>query len=344
VWDFEQDMLTIARQHHDDVRMAAIFRDLAEDRTDVLRQYRAGHLPPEVHLGCYYVNARLPYEDTRGDRARPYGSCRAGSRLTVYRQLRTEVLMYYADAIEVIIRDGDFASRELRSLEQAAVRFWNFPPGKIKGPIETGVPPRTVNGCEALPLDRLLSSELLGTCLQPVIHDNGSVAPNVGGWVGLVRLIAYEMRSGAPAADRAEAIAKLADWHLQSTPAERRRFENGDKALALYERAYRELQRGGDARASATQLFSPELPVVIPASSANPLATPESARYIDVSFAITQYGIGQHVEILGSSQGATRAEQRNLVRLIELSNFRPRMVDGVPAATAPVTLRYYLAG
>ena len=93
-----------------------------------------------------------------------------------------------------------------------------------------------------------LALQLLGTCLEPVIHGDGFVVSNVGGWVSLVRLIAYEMRSGAPASDRANAIAELADWQLLTTPAERRRFGNGDRALTLYERANRELQQGGERR------------------------------------------------------------------------------------------------
>ncbi len=344
VWDHEQDMVTMARQHLDDIRMVPIFRGLAEDRAEVLRLYRGAHRPPEIELGCYYVDAPLPYADTRGARGlQPFGSCQAGNKLTVYRQLRTEILMYYADAIQVIVNNGDFASEELRDLEKAAVRFWTFPAAKINGPIETGVPPATVNGCEKTPLDELLALELRGTCLEPIIHDKGTVAPNVGGWVGLVRLIIYETRSGASAADRASAIARLADWHLQITPAERRHFGDGDKALALYRRAYRELQQGGDLPASTQQLFAPELPVVLPDLEPNPFATAPSARYIDVSFDITKHGIGQGIEILATSNGATRAEQRGLTRLITLSSFRPRMVDGVLAATTSVTVRYHLA-
>jgi hypothetical protein len=345
VWDFEQDMVTIARQHHDDIRMAPIFGELAEDRVDALRQYRGGHFPPEIYLGCYYVSVSRPYNDTRGDFVSPpgSGSCRSGNKLTVYRQLRTEILMYYADAIEVIVKNGDFASQELRRLEQAAVRFWRFPASPINGPIETGVPVATVNGCERRPLEQMLASDLVGTCLEPVMRENGSVAPNVGGWVGHVRLIAYEMRSGAPAADRARAIVELADWQLLATPAERRRFDKGDEAVELYERAYRELQQGADVPAAATQLFAPEVPVTLPTSEPNPFAAlEESQRYIDVAFAITQYGQGKQIEILDTSEGATRAEVRDLTRLIELSSFRPRMVDGVLAIAAPVTIRYRL--
>jgi hypothetical protein len=62
-------------------------------------------------------------------------------------------------------------------------------------------------------LDELLASEILGSCLDPVVNGDGFVTANVGGWVSLVRLIAYEIRSGAPAAARAKAFTDLADWH-----------------------------------------------------------------------------------------------------------------------------------
>jgi hypothetical protein len=158
-------------------------------------------------------------------------------------------------------------------------------------------------------------------------------------------LIAYEIRSGAPAADRATAIAELADWQLLSTPAERRRFGNGERALRLYERAYLELRQGGDVRASAAEIFSPELPVTLPRSKPNPLAssaTTASSRYIDVSFAVTKYGEARQIEILETSQDATRAEARALTRLIESSTFRPKFIDGQVVDSAPVVLRYDL--
>lgn len=346
-WDLEQEMVTIARQHHDDIRMAQVFRGLAEGRADVLQRYREGHLPPEIHLGCYYADAPRQYRDTRGRGGLPPGmdgTCRSGNKLTAYRQLRTEILMYYADAIEVVVKSGDFASQELRNLEHAAVRFWTFPSTRDHGPIEMGVPSATVNGCESQSLDRLLESELLGTCLEPIIRRGRSVAPNVGGWVGHVRLIAYELRSGSPAVDRAKAIVDFADWHLHGTPPERRRFDNGDEAVGLYERAYRELQQGAAVPAATAQLFSPELPTTLPTSEPNPFAaTKESQRYIDVAFAVTKYGRGEQIEILDTSKDATRAELRDLTRLIESSSFRPRVVDGVLAAAAAVTIRYRLA-
>src|SRR5262245_56293194 len=48
-WDLEQDMLTIARQHHDDIRMLPIFRDLADERLGLIEQVRDGERPPMIY-------------------------------------------------------------------------------------------------------------------------------------------------------------------------------------------------------------------------------------------------------------------------------------------------------
>jgi len=331
VWDHQQDMLTIARQHMDDVRMAPIFRDLAEDRSDVLERYRGGSYPPEIRLGCYYSTLPRRYDDTRAHPRPPLGgSCRSGSSHDVVRQLRSEILMYYADAIEVIVKNADYTSRELRELEKQAYRVSAF---FVPGP----------SRCRSTELDDLLELGLTDTCLEPVIHDGEAVIPNVGGWMSLVRLIAYEIRSAAPAAARANAVAELADWHLLAVPADRRRLDDRTGvALELYERAYRQLKNGGDTRASA-QIFAPDLPVTLPTFAPNPLdsaATADPSSYIDVSFVVTEHGRGEQIEILGASENATRGDERNLIRLIESASFRPRFIDGELAAAAPVSVRY----
>jgi hypothetical protein len=185
-------------------------------------------------------------------------------------------------------------------------------------------------------LDELLSSEILGSCLAPLLHGNGLVEANVGGWVSLVRLIAYEIRSGAPVAARADALSDLADLYLLSAPVIA--HVNSEIAIELYERAYRELGQEDETR---TSMFSPEVPVMLARNPFTSTATTGSSRYIDVSFAITKHGRSEHVEIR-ESHGATRAEERDLTRLIKSTRFRPRYVDGKLAAAAPVLVRYRL--
>ena len=353
-WDHQRDMLTIARKHLDDTRTVPIFRDLANDRAEVLERVRTGAYPPELYLGCYYGEARPRYDDPRGEQSPAIDggdNCRFGTRDNVIAKLRDEILLYYAEAIEVIVKNGDYSSGELRELEQQALRVEFFAPYLVlpsKGNATLGLNHFTGVRltCPSKTLDQLLATELLGDCLEPVIQSEGHVVANVGSWVSLVRLIAYEIRSGAPAADRASAFVELADWHLLSKPADRRRFEEStNRAIDIYERAYREVQPGGDAREWMARIFSPDLPVTLPTNKPNPFASAvvkESPRFIDVSFDVTKYGRSERIEILDTSKGATRAEERDLIHLIEATSFRPRFIDGVLADSAPVALRYRL--
>ena len=353
-WDHQQEMLAIARKHPDDTRTVPIFRDLAADRSEVLERVRVGKNLPELYLGCYYGEARPRYDDPRGEQSPAIDNgdnCRFGTRDNVIAKLRDEILLNYADAIEVIVKNGDYASQELRDLERQALRVEFFAPYLVlpsEGNATLGLTHFTgvQLNCPSETLDDLLATELLGDCLEPVIQSEGHVVANVGSWVSLVRLIAYEIRSGGSAADRADAFVELADWHLLSTPANRRRFEEStERAFEVYERACGEVQPGADARAWATRVFSPDLPVTLPTNEPNPFASAaaaESSRFIDVSFAVTKYGRGEQIEIRDTSRGATRAEERDLIHLIETTSFRPRFVDDELADSAPVTLRYRL--
>jgi hypothetical protein len=136
----------------------------------------------------------------------------------------------------------------------------------------------------------------------------------------------------------------LADWLLANTPPDRLRYEESDEgALALYDRVYRELEEEDEARAS---ILSPEVPITLPTYEPNPFASAatESSYHIDVSFDVTKYGLAERIEILDTSKGAHRAEERELIRLIARTRFRPRFVDGKLADAAPVVVRYHLGG
>ncbi|HJR70549.1 MAG TPA: hypothetical protein VKA43_10950 [Gammaproteobacteria bacterium] len=353
VWNLEQDMVTIARQHHDDIRMLPIFRDLAEDWSGVIEEVRAGGRPPMIHIGCYYGALLPPYDDTRGKRHAPLAmgdagggpNCTSGSKDGIIRRLESELLMYYADAIEIILKTGDYASQELRQFEKAALRLRS---GRRVSVMRYGESGGSFTYCSGGTLEHFLALEILDSCLAPVGRADNFVAANVGGPVGLIRLISYEIRSAAPAADRARAIVELADFTLAAIPVDRRHLEERttNLALAFYERAYRELRQGDDAEASTAQIFAPELPVTLPTFRPNPFAataTAESTGYIDVAFAVTKHGTGERIEILATSRNASRAEQRDLIRLIESTTFRPRMIGGELADAAPVVVRHHLS-
>jgi hypothetical protein len=149
-------------------------------------------------------------------------------------------------------------------------------------------------------------------------------------------LIAYEIRSGAPAPVRAKAFVELADWGLAFTPTGRRRFDER-ATIELYERAYRELQQDDEARAA---MFSPEVPITFAPNPFASTAAAESSPYIDASFQITKYGRSARIEIVQRSIDVTRADERDLIRMIESTSFRPRFVDGKLADSAPVVVRY----
>ena len=345
-WDLEQDMLTLARQHHDDIRMLPIFRELADERLGLIERVRDSERPPMIYAGCYVGEPLPPYDYPRRNQV-PTGdgggfttpSCYGGINQDLIAKLSRETLIYYADAIETILSTGDYASQELRELERAALRIGG---GRLRVAL-LGKPGGQLDRCSAGTLEAYLTMDVLDSCLSPILRGQGFVIANVGNPPALIRLMQYEFRSGAPATTRANAIADLADWYVRLVPAGRRHFNLPQVTYALYERAYRELAQSGDLEA-LTAMFAPELPVTLPAYDSNPFepAATQSPRYIEVSFVVTKYGLGERIKILDTSKGATREEKQDLIGLIESSSFRPRMVNGKIADEAPVTLRYYL--
>jgi hypothetical protein len=345
-WDLERDMVTMARQHHDDIRMLPIFREPIDERLGVIEQVRAGARPPLVYAGCY-KSAPIPTYDFTREMSATFQNCIGGINQDLIAKLRAETLMYYADAIETLLRTGDYASAELRQLERAALRLAGGRGGALQGakPRDSAAPGmgEAYSPCSGGTLDSYVALEILGSCLAPVGRGNGWVLANVGNRSALLRLVSYEVRSAAPAAVRANAIAELADSFIFAIPVKNRRFAtNVGVARALYERAYEELRQSGDLQAS-TQMFAAELPVTLPADEPNPFArAAESPRYIDVSFDITMYGLADQIEVLDTSKDATREEKRDLLHLIESTSFRPRLVGGKLVEAAPVALRYRL--
>jgi hypothetical protein len=323
-WSLQHELVTIAQQHYDDIRMLPIFVELIDDRTVLLDEFHAtdfGDLRPGIYVPCLTGGAgQAVVTDAR---ACPFGTWR-----TVVDRLSREILQYYAEAIEVLVMNGDYASQQLRDLEKEALRLAPFI--------------RTVS-CRSGAIDQLLASELIGSCLEPIGHFGPITFGNVGGWATLMRLVVYEIRSGAPAAARATAFAELADWHLWYAQNDNRPFNEIDElAFELYARAFAELGQSDDARESMVRIFSPELPVTLPTHAPNPLASTESSRYIEVAFAITKNGTAERIEILAGGDDATRAEEREVIRSLKYGSFRPRAVDGELADSAPVVLRYYL--
>jgi tetratricopeptide (TPR) repeat protein len=329
VWNLEQDLLVIARQHLDDMRMLPIFLDLIDDRTELLDAYRATkftELPAGIYVPCD------PEPVGRGGRvvASDARNCPFGSFREVVARLDAEIMLHYAEAIEVLVKNGDYASRELRDLEKEALR---------RAPFGGYV------GCSRGTVSQLLATELVGGCLEPLRqYFFGGTDANVGGWASLMRLLVYEIRSHAPADARATAFAELGDWYMLAEHLDpRRRLNRSDElAVALYRRAYTELRQGDDAGEAMARIFSPDRPITLPAYAPNALESKGSSRYVDVAFAISELGEAERIEITAKSGNVTRADERDVIRLIESTSFRPRAVGGELATSAPVTLRYHL--
>jgi len=330
VWNLQHDLIIIARQHLDDMRMLPVFLDLIDDRTerlDVFSTTDYGELPPGIYVPCGPAVGPTPINSGKRPEPVPVSdarNCEFGTYSTVVARLQSAVLPHYADAIAVLLRNGDYASQELRDLEKQALRL--VPSG------------RGFVACSFGTFSEFLESELVDSCLDTARYGD------VGGWDSLMRLAFYEVRSGAPAAARANAFTELGDWYVWAEHVNGRgKFSPADQiALTLYEQAFAALRQGGDARESVAEIFSPELPVMLPTYAPNPLASVESPRFIDVAFAITKYGQAAEIEILETGENATGAEERALVRLIKYGSFRPRAVDGELADSVPVVVRYYL--
>ena len=85
--------------------------------------------------------------------------------------------------------------------------------------------------------------------------------------------------------------------------------------------------------------------MTLPTFEPNPFASAatESPRYIDAAFAVTKHGTGEQIEILDTSQDCDARRRARLDSLDrERHGFRPEIVDGELADSAPVVVRYHL--
>jgi hypothetical protein len=152
----------------------------------------------------------------------------------------------------------------------------------------------------------------------------------------LLRQVSYDVARQDPLVDRVKALIRVADWDLLYT--------HHGLAVDTYVETY-ELLKKYDVPADAIdEIFSPEVPVVLPTFLPNPLETSEagSAGHVDVRFDVHMYGGARNVEIVGATPNATRADRESLERMIRTSKFRPRIADGALGRSSPVALRYFL--
>jgi hypothetical protein len=356
VWDLEQELLTLARRHPDDLRAVPVLRDVADRQSAVLERVIAGNeIPPQVILGCYYEE--FP---NQGDR-----NCRAGSRTTVVRGMLADADRTYADAIAILLRNEAYASDELRDLEMELVRGAHLIYDEYKDDGNRGVTGTRTKNPVPVPLapwssnakilepwrSRLAAIEELAdwqlpydSAGRPEEHfldeneprDARFRVPYFRGRQSLRRLYAYSVASASPQLEQASALVAIADWDLL--------FSSNGLAVEGYTLARGMLEKAGAGEASIAELFAPSVPVVLPSFQPNPLARDETLPvrgHIDVAFAITKYGRARALDIRGAAN-ATDDDKADLTSLLRTSRFRPRLTDGQFADAAPVLVRYYL--
>jgi hypothetical protein len=185
---------------------------------------------------------------------------------------------------------------------------------------------------------RYASDELRDT-LTTLIHNSYRYGHQALGRRSLRYMLAYGTSTDEERVARIDMLVQLADWDLLHASG----LNDNEEALATYERAYGLLRETGSNEA-IEEAFGPAVPVVLPSFAPNPLASEGSGasrRYIDVAFDITRYGRSDEIEILATTRNASRSDEKELVRRIKQSRFRPRATDGRIADTSRVVLRYY---
>jgi hypothetical protein len=169
---------------------------------------------------------------------------------------------------------------------------------------------------------------------------NAYSTQNEGGFA-LRRLHALAVKCSKPLSVRMNALVRIADWDLLFA----RGREKNQAALEGYEALYGQLKQAGLEQAFIDEVFSPSVPVVLPAFVPNRLTstgTAGSSGYIDVAFEITKYGEGKAVEILDTTTNTTSEARIRLRELIQRTRFRPRMANGAFEDPARVVVRYYV--
>ena len=311
VWDLEQEIVDFVRRHPDTPETVQMLGDLGDSRLEVLQQYEEGGFPPEIVLGCYYSKRPVYDNDVRQ---------------AVADELLTERPSSSVDRTTIDVPNyGNCRSGHrgdvVRGLSMEAWTYYD-------------------EAAQRLVAQESFSTDALREIEMKLVRSSYQYGYYSVGKRSLRRLAEHD------AADRVDALVQLADW--EQLFAENRRWAGrADSVIGMYEHTYAQLRTEGVEQASIDELFAPKLPVVLPAFLPNPLAseqTPESAGFVDVAFDITSEGASDNIDILDTTTNATRAAEKDLVRVIKYSTFRPRSTDGRFEDSSRVVVRYYLGG
>jgi hypothetical protein len=298
-WDLEQELLSLASRHPDDIRTARILRETADRRLAVLDRYIAGkEFPPEIKFGCYY---REPINE----------GCGAGRSDVAQSNLFREAQDLYSQAVRILLRNEHYPADDLETLvEDLARKTYRYCPRRVADPPSAKSRETVIIQCNLAPSRR-----------------------------GLVSLVQWQVENARAWPNGVETLVEVADWDLLYAQS----VNGNEKALEEYTRVYELLAEQG-AHESIDRIFSPEIPIILPAFAQNPLVPAREQRgdgYIDVSFEIDRYGKSHHIRILGTTTDSTRTVEKRLLQFISGSRFRPRVVDGRVADSAPVAVRFF---
>ena len=239
-------------------------------------------------------------------------SCGSGRSDVAQTNLFREAQDLYSQAIGVLLRNEHYPADDLQTLVgDLARKTYRYCPRRVAAP--PGAEPRetVILQCNRTPTRQ-----------------------------ALVSLAQWQAENARAWPDGVETLVEIADWDLLYANS-----VNADEATLQEYRRISELLAEQGAQESIERIFSPEIPVIVPAFAPNPLAPGREQRgdgYIDVSFEIDKYGRSHHVRVLNSTTGSTRTMEKHLVQFISGSRFRPRVVDGGLADSAPVVVRYFL--
>ncbi len=339
-WELEQELLTLARRHPDDLRTVPIFREAAGRRSDWLDRYLGGESPPQIELGCYYDWPGIRPGGVAGPGQEMF-RCNSGSRGDVQIALTADAQKHFAEAVAVLLRNDATQGEALRELDMELVRSAHrnsgdpflrrvgvmFEPWRSWAVALLGIA-----NWDPADTDRheRLAQNATGTQIKyPTQYGVGRSA--------LQRIYAREVATGSWQT-QGDALLQIADWDLI--------HERYAIALSEYELLYEKLTELGAAKSSIDGIFSPATPAVLPSFMPNALIsheTEESGGYVDVAFEITRFGTSRRIEILDSSPGVSEQAQDRLVDLIRSSQFRPRTTDGRFRRSTRVVTRYYPA-
>ena len=352
----EEELLDLAERHPDDLRTAAIHREAGKRRLAVLRSFLAGEAPSEV-----YPETGL-YSFWRDD---------------MISGLVSDVQIHYADAAAVMLRNGLYSSDELRDLEMEILRSSDLV-RRQKSRLTTRSQPTTI-AAAPMTMQQNTFSSVSGNRIyrnpdrivyNPALEDRMNTLSHLAGLGALQdapavlrdatepprgdgrtshyelgrnsysRLIAYDEAVFGSSAEeprlrsRLEAYLQLADWDLL--------YSQNGVAFNQYLRVHELLKTTRSGETLIAELFAPPIPIVLPTLHPNPLQTTTSSRYIDLSFEVTKYGESRRVQIAGATPDVSNAEKDDLVSVIKVARFRPRVSDGELGRASPVVVRYYL--